>query len=544
MDCRGGAVAHVSSRWLIPALLAVACGGGDGPAPPEAIAKFTGTWSGAIKSTVTCGTQASTSDSSVSISLARGTDSDLEYITVDGCHLKFRVAGNGTTASLSNGPARCSTPIDRVNSATVTFSRYTLTATDQERLGIDVGGSLDSGDFACGFKDTGILCPAPIRCDAEGNPLPPPRIPVALEVVSGAGQIGVVGSTLPVAISVRAKAADGGPIAGVLVGFRLDAGSGAVSPPYVITGVDGIAVTSWTLGTVAGPQAVVAESSSLAPIRVTAVATPGPPVSLAIESNPADVLVGGNTQLSVAAFDAFGNATAIDGTPAWTSDVPASIVVSDDGVAAGKSYGSSVIHVSVGDLSASKQYVVHGMLSGSGTAEVDGVIAPGEWDDATSTGLTVFGAPGGGFGRLYVMNDDKDLYFALAIPGPVPSGQSIVLFTFDKDGDGGASAGDDVVAFDTATGVSDSVMTLAGCGGSGPCVISDLLAGGSIDAFAKFVDGSTAVFEVRHPLRSGDPNDVALDHGDRIVVGMLVRFVLSPTVNQDTTFSVLPLMIR
>src|SRR5256886_3717060 len=82
----------------------------------------------------------------------------------------------------------------------------------------------------------------------------------------------------------------GNPVAGVGVTFAPGTGGGSVSPTSpVTTGADGVAaVTSWTLGTVAGPNTLTAASGTLAgsPITFSATATAGNATRLAIVTQP------------------------------------------------------------------------------------------------------------------------------------------------------------------------------------------------------------------------------------------------------------------
>src|SRR5256886_8138193 len=82
----------------------------------------------------------------------------------------------------------------------------------------------------------------------------------------------------------------GNPVAGVGVTFAPGTGGGSVSPTSpVTTGADGVAaVASWTLGTVARPNALTAPSGTLAvsPVTFSATATAGNATRLAIVTQP------------------------------------------------------------------------------------------------------------------------------------------------------------------------------------------------------------------------------------------------------------------
>jgi alpha-tubulin suppressor-like RCC1 family protein len=82
----------------------------------------------------------------------------------------------------------------------------------------------------------------------------PPR---ALGIVSGNTQTGAPGAALAQPLRVRVtRVSDGSPVAGETVGFA-PAGGGSVSAATVVTGADGTAQTTWTLGS-SGAQTVSA----------------------------------------------------------------------------------------------------------------------------------------------------------------------------------------------------------------------------------------------------------------------------------------------
>lgn len=144
-------------------------------------------------------------------------------------------------------------------------------------------------------------------------------VPVELERVGDAARTGAAGEALGSSISVRAFDASGNPAPGADVAFEVRAGDGAVSPAQAQSGSDGVAQTSWTLGTVAGVanelRASLANGQGQA-IDFTAESTPGAADSVRIEagqnqSGPRNRALSGPIQLRVT--DAFDNA--IPGAP-------------------------------------------------------------------------------------------------------------------------------------------------------------------------------------------------------------------------------------
>src|SRR5262245_37400837 len=86
------------------------------------------------------------------------------------------------------------------------------------------------------------------------------------------------------------------------------------------------------------------------------------------------------------------------------------------------------------------------VVFGEGTAVVDGVMSPGEWDNAGQVAFQAVrpASEGGGTtpATLYVMNDANKLYLAVRVQRPSMDVSS-VGFEFDNDHDGVREAGDD-----------------------------------------------------------------------------------------------------
>jgi hypothetical protein len=84
-----------------------------------------------------------------------------------------------------------------------------------------------------------------------------------IEIVSGNNQVGLPGQTLSAPVVVRVRATDNLPMAGVSVNF-VAGGDGDVGASPVITDANGLASTSWTLGTTSGVQALTASFAGIA----------------------------------------------------------------------------------------------------------------------------------------------------------------------------------------------------------------------------------------------------------------------------------------
>jgi protocatechuate 3,4-dioxygenase beta subunit len=96
-----------------------------------------------------------------------------------------------------------------------------------------------------------------------------------LEYFSGNDQTTAVGTGLPQPLAVRVTDAFGNPVADIEV--QWDAESGSVDPGSSLSGSDGLAQTSWVLGSPTGTQNAKASSGQLegSPVGFTATAVPG-----------------------------------------------------------------------------------------------------------------------------------------------------------------------------------------------------------------------------------------------------------------------------
>jgi hypothetical protein len=112
----------------------------------------------------------------------------------------------------------------------------------------------------------------------DGATAPRHGAPATLTATAGAGvQTAVVGSAVAQAPAVRVADADGRPVPGVPVTFSVRAGGGAVTGATATSNAEGVASAgTWTLGTVAGSNELVAEIPGVAEVIFRATATAGP----------------------------------------------------------------------------------------------------------------------------------------------------------------------------------------------------------------------------------------------------------------------------
>jgi hypothetical protein len=346
----------------------------------------------------------------------------------------------------------------------------------------------------------------------------------SLDLSSPVDPAPVAGST--VSITVVAKA-NGAPAGGVHVGFSVTAGGGTMLDANASTGADGKATARWTLGTLAGPQMVVATADGAPALSITTTAVAGPAAKITLTASSGSVRIGENLPLAVRIVDANGNAVAA--APSFTTTAPDVASVSTDGVVTGISQGSVTVQATVTPASGSVSLSVSGLLSHQGTATIDGVLSPGEWDLATSTPVAINVEGGTTPGQLLVMNDGVNLYVAVAFLRASADFGSSVALEFDKDRSGNVSDGDDFIVLTPGVGFSDGVRSTAPpCSPGALCAPADTDVGGTNDGAGAFHnDGRMSVYELSHPLNSGDVHDVALQSASTI--GMNVFLRLQPT---------------
>jgi fibronectin-binding autotransporter adhesin len=105
--------------------------------------------------------------------------------------------------------------------------------------------------------------------------------PTAVVLISGGDQTGIAGAALAQPIVVEVRASDGLPVAGHPVTFLALTGGGSVSPTSAVTGANGRASTTLTLGPTPGLNMVRVTATGIDPIGVAATGTVGPAASIA-----------------------------------------------------------------------------------------------------------------------------------------------------------------------------------------------------------------------------------------------------------------------
>ncbi|HMA42124.1 MAG TPA: Ig-like domain-containing protein, partial [Gemmatimonadales bacterium] len=183
-----------------------------------------------------------------------------------------------------------------------------------------------------------VLSVAVATCgrDTSGPAIP---VPAAIASFAGNAQTGTVGTPLPQPLVALVTAADGTPVAGVAVSWRVTAGGASVSAASVTTDSAGRAAVLVTLGHAAGPSADTV-TASVARVShaatFTATATPAAPAVLSLDAGNRQTGTVGQSladSLVVAVRDAFGNSSPGVGVT-WTvtagsGSLSASSVTSD-----------------------------------------------------------------------------------------------------------------------------------------------------------------------------------------------------------------------
>ncbi|MDB4878382.1 MAG: Ig domain protein group 1 domain protein [Gemmatimonadetes bacterium] len=128
--------------------------------------------------------------------------------------------------------------------------------------------------------------------------------------VTGDNQTATAGTAVAVAPQVKIVDANNNPIAGLSVTFAPASGSGSVAPTgAVTTDAQGVAaLTSWTLGTVAGAQSLVVSSTGIASVTIHATAQAGAVAAIVWRIQPtSSVAASAIAPVQMALVDANGN---------------------------------------------------------------------------------------------------------------------------------------------------------------------------------------------------------------------------------------------
>lgn len=189
---------------------------------------------------------------------------------------------------------------------------------------------------------------ASAACGDRDSTGPTPVEPGRFEILSENPQVGTAGKPLPARLAVRVlDRRTGGPAPGVPLAWSAE--DGEIRHPNAYTDQEGLATAQWVLGTVAGAQSARVRIADLGTLVFTAVAEPGPPVSLSVAS--ADTVgVGRELALTLAPMeDEFGNPVT-GAAVVWRSLDPGRLAVDGGGRVRGVEPGLARVVASVGKV--------------------------------------------------------------------------------------------------------------------------------------------------------------------------------------------------
>lgn len=329
---------------------------------------------------------------------------------------------------------------------------------------------------------------------------------------TGSDQTGTVGEALAEPITLLVTDAFGNPIEGAAVTWSTSDGTSASA-----TDATGTASFVWTLGTVAGAQSATGTAAGFAAVTYSAVAEPGEAASLASTGAGVNTLVGATlSDLWIEVRDGFGNPRTGDAV-AWAvtsggGSIAGTSPLAADGSATaswtlGLAPGANAATATVGALSANFTAGA-ACFDGYGIANIDGTFGAAEWSCAESTTFTASISGGDTPAEIYWMNDADNIYFAIRVQQSSLDKINTLRIDFDNDGDGVAERNDDAIGYDADLGsFFDEYLTQkcenrsqSGCGDADG--LSD--GSGMVDN-----DGTWTVFELSHPLNSGQAQDIA-----------------------------------
>lgn len=162
------------------------------------------------------------------------------------------------------------------------------------------------------------------------------QTPASADKPSGDAQTATVGTALPARLVVRVRDRLNSPVAGQTISFTVESGGGTLNPASAVTGADGTASTTWTVGTsAAAPQVVRASSATAASVSTIFTATAAPGAATAVAA------VAGNGQTAVRG-SAVATAPRVRVTDAFNNPVPG-ISVTFAVTAGGGSISPSVV---------------------------------------------------------------------------------------------------------------------------------------------------------------------------------------------------------
>ena len=162
-----------------------------------------------------------------------------------------------------------------------------------------------------------------VACGGSDSTGPAPKVATSVGISVGNNQTTEVATAVPIAPAVLVRDQNGDPMSGVDVTFTVQAGGGAITGGTATSGSNGVAtVGSWTLGTAAGSNTLLASVTGLTPVNINATGTAGTATSLALMTPPSLAVPSGEMfpqQPVVQLHDVYGNDRAQAGVPVTVS---------------------------------------------------------------------------------------------------------------------------------------------------------------------------------------------------------------------------------
>jgi hypothetical protein len=128
-----------------------------------------------------------------------------------------------------------------------------------------LGTAAGAYEFRASIAGAGTGGPQPVSIAATAQA----GAAATITKVSGDAQSGTSGQPLSAPLVVRVTDAYGNPVGGATVVFTRLAGTGAISTAKATTGADGLASTSYTLGTTSGSESIRADLSGATGVTAT-----------------------------------------------------------------------------------------------------------------------------------------------------------------------------------------------------------------------------------------------------------------------------------
>ncbi|MBK7785828.1 MAG: Ig-like domain repeat protein [Gemmatimonadetes bacterium] len=170
-----------------------------------------------------------------------------------------------------------------------------------------------AGSYSLLFSTTGLTPDVSANFDITAGGA------TQMTATSATSQSATVGTTVAAPPTVLVQDAQNNPVAGVTVTFQVTAGGGALNGGAAVTDNNGVAaVTSWTLGPVAGANTVTASASGLPTVTFNATGTAGAATQVVLTTQPSTSAANGAvfaTQPVAQLRDANGNNVSQAGVP-------------------------------------------------------------------------------------------------------------------------------------------------------------------------------------------------------------------------------------